>query len=110
MFYVHNEFWMSGLQPYNTVARIDEVRVDRLNEVLKELQPTVIVCDVEGEEKDLFNDADLNSVARILIEIHQYRIGDSGVVNLFNALHARDFCYDQYRSEKAVVCFYRTVS
>lgn len=33
MFHVHNEFWMSGLQPYNTVARIDEVRVDRLNEV-----------------------------------------------------------------------------
>lgn len=106
-FYVSNEFWMSSLQNNKEASRVDAVRVDRFNEVLHDVKPDLIVCDIEGGELDLFADADLRTVARILVELHQYRIGDKGIMDLFSSLHVRGFCYDQYRSERAVVCFYR---
>lgn len=106
-FYVHDEFWMSSLQSNEEASRVDDVRVDRLNSVLRDVTPNLIVCDIEGGELGLFADADLSTVTRILIELHQYRIGDKGIMDLFSALQARGFCYDQYRSERAVVCFYR---
>ena len=50
-----------------------------LSHVLQEIRPNVITSDIEGVEKDIFADADLSSVDRVLVETHPQFIGSEGV-------------------------------
>lgn len=104
-FYVHKDFWASSLEPSESAVRIEQVRAERFNAVLADLKPTMIVCDIEGGELDLFKNADLSGVRKVYMEVHQRRIGRRGMKDLFNYFHARDFHYDQSHSEGSVVLF-----
>ena len=57
-FYVHNDFWASSLLPIKDAASIEQVKVENFNQMLRDIKPTMIVCDIEGGELDLFKNAD----------------------------------------------------
>lgn len=104
-FYVHKDFWASSLDPAAGYDRVEEVKVESFNAVLADIRPTMIVCDIEGGEIELFRNADLSGVKKVFLEVHQRRIGRRGMKELFDYFHARDFHYDQAHSEGAVVLF-----
>lgn len=104
-FYVHNDFWASSLTPIPDAKCIERVPVKNFNAVLAEVKPTLIVCDIEGGEMELFKNADLSSVKKVYMEIHQRRVGRRAIRELFQYFHARDFHYDQAHSVGAVVLF-----
>lgn len=106
-FHVDEEFWMSSCRPTRAPLRVDHVPVHSFDDVLRTLQPSLIVCDIEGGEQHLFPNAALGSVRTILLELHHYVIGGAGMVDVFSALHEQGLCYDQYLSEQAVVVFSR---
>jgi FkbM family methyltransferase len=105
-FYIRKNFWGSSFNKnaseYESTAAVP---VLSFNEVVEQFRPTFIVCDIEGAELDLFLNASLAGVTRVLLEIHSRVIGRAGVKRLFDAMSARDFFYDEFHSHGSVVLF-----
>lgn len=105
-FYVRKDFWGSSFSknagPYESTAI---VQTQSFNDVLQQFRPTFIVCDIEGAELDLFFNASLSGVTRVLMEIHSKVLGRVGVKRLFDAMSARDFHYDEHHSHGSVILF-----
>jgi hypothetical protein len=59
-------------------AKPVEVPGKALRYVVDKVQPTLLVVDAEGAERELFDDTDLPSVTRIVLEMHERVIGPDG--------------------------------
>ena len=105
-FYVRADFWAPSLspEPFAYVEAVD-VPTRSLSGEIETFRPTLIICDIEGGELALFQNANLEGVKKIYMEIHQKVLGRRGVKRLFDAMSARDFHYDQYHSNGGVVLF-----
>ena len=82
-----------------------KINVDDFNRVLVDLKPSMIVCDIEGGELELFKKATLTGVKKVYIETHQRQLGRRGMKSLFERFHELDFHYDQHHSKAGVVLF-----
>lgn len=107
-FYLRRDFWMGSLSAEpNAYLDTAEVPTMSLDALLREEAVTLIVCDVEGAEADLFEGADLRGVDRIYVETHDHVTGLSGVRRLFATMAAAGFVYDPRHSCGTVVLFQR---
>jgi FkbM family methyltransferase len=105
-FYRRHDFWASSLSPRPWGYR-DVVSVPQYSfaQAVEEFAPTVLICDIEGGELQLFQHANLRGVEKVLVEVHQQVLGRPGMKALFDAFSARDFHYDQHHSHGSVVLF-----
>jgi hypothetical protein len=78
-FHVRRSFTASSVLPSNRSKTI-LIEADAFRDVVDEIQPQVIACDVEGIEKDIFSSANLSSVQRLVVEVHPEAIGLVGVL------------------------------
>jgi FkbM family methyltransferase len=107
-FYLRRDFWMGSLMPGpNPYVGSVEVPTLSLDALLDEEAIDLIVCDVEGAETFLFQDADLSGVDRIFLELHDHVTGLSAVGRLFANLFDKGFVYDPRHSSSSVVLFQR---
>ena len=60
-----------------------QVPVESFNEMVAKIRPTLLILDIEGNEKELLEYADLSSIQKIVIELHPWIIG------VFNCLTLR---------------------
>lgn len=107
-FYLRRDFWMGSLMagPNPHVGTV-EVPTRNFSALLRDEAITLIVCDVEGAESFLFDDADLGGVDRVFLELHDHITGLSGVGAVFRTLAAKGFVYDPRHSDGGVVLFRR---
>lgn len=107
-FYQRRDFWMGSLapgpEPYQAAV---SVPVISLNAFLAEHAVSLIICDIEGAEKWLFDDADLQGVDRVYVELHDHITGLAGIAALFGHMSGHGFAYDPRHSCGAVVLFRR---
>lgn len=106
VFYQRPDFWMSSM--FETDVAYDHVvnvPVLALNKLLRDRAITCIVCDIEGGEIELLKGADLASVDRVVVELHDHITGLSGVSDLFDIMRRKGFTYDPRCSEGTVVLF-----
>jgi len=81
-FYVCEDFWASSLRKPEHYTSIKQVRGHVFNDILRDVKPSFIICDIEGGEFDLFvNGVDISSVQKICIEIH--KTTDRQLVDLY---------------------------
>ncbi|AEG08389.1 FkbM family methyltransferase [Sinorhizobium meliloti] len=106
-FYVRKDFWGSSLAKRvgETTAKEVMVPVKELSWVLGEFRPTMIVCDIEGGEADLFDGRSLPGVTKVLVEVHQPMIGPKGMQSVFDGFSRSGFFYDQDFSSGGVILF-----
>ncbi len=78
LFYLRPDFWASSMEP-DSRAYSRSVALPRfgIGALLAEMRPTVIVCDIEGGEDGLFDNADLSSVRAIVLELHPKVYGEA---------------------------------
>lgn len=78
-FYLRADFWASSAEPASRPF-LRQVGLPRfaLPELIAEVDPTVIVCDIEGGERGLFDTADLSAVRALVIELHPKVYGEDG--------------------------------
>lgn len=107
-FYQRADFWMSSLTetdvPYEKAIKVPVIA---MNEMLRQRAISCIVCDIEGAEVALLDSADLTSVDRVVVELHDHVTGLSGVAALFDSMRRKGFVYDPRCSEGSVVLFRR---
>lgn len=106
-FHVHKDFWASSLRKTVGTVYSCPVPLTSFDKTIRTVQPSLIVCDIEGGEKALFATSDLIGVQRIYIELHQRVLGPTGMRDVFQTFHDRGFHYNQNHSHGAVVLFSR---
>jgi FkbM family methyltransferase len=105
-FAVADNFWSSSNQAKTGKERMIKVPMVALDELIRLHEPTYLVVDVEGMEKELF-DCDLGSVRKICLEVHPHYVGDEGVHQALDDLRERGFKIDFLKSSMSVLFFYR---
>jgi FkbM family methyltransferase len=106
-FYIRSDFWASSLSP-EPWAYSREVAVPCIdfNKLITDYKPSLVICDIEGGERNLFCALEyLPSVNKIIIEVHENIYGRKGVKELFAIFFEMGFSYDPSLSEKSVVVF-----
>jgi FkbM family methyltransferase len=80
-----------------------------LQKFLDDLQPQVIIIDIEGAELGLFASVNMNSVEIIIMETHPGIFGLTGMAQLFSELATQGFAYESVGSVGPVVTFRKVV-
>ncbi len=87
------------------VVATEKVEVHGIGSVLREVKPTVLICDIEGAEADLLPRADLSCLRLAIVELHPQWIGQAGVQAVFDAMQRGGLTYFPKRSNAKVVAF-----
>jgi FkbM family methyltransferase len=107
-FYVRGHFWASSTfaKPWGYQSEV-MVPAKSLAEVIADFRPTLIVCDIEGGEADLFEHADIASIHKVMLEVHPEIIGLARIKEFFHAMSRNGLIYDTARSSGKIVTFQR---
>ena len=84
-----------------------QVPMTRFQKRLDDIRPTMLIVDIEGGENSLFDGVRLDTVRRIMIEVHQDVIGLEGIKHVFDTLSTDGFSYNSKFSTGHVVTFTR---
>jgi len=95
-FYVRRDLWASSLSPdgeakYGPVISTVKIPAVSWTGILAEIEPTLLIMDIEGGERDFFAACDLGSVQRIVVELHPALYGVAGLAQIYSALNAQNF-------------------
>ena len=89
-FYLRADFWASSMEPDSRpYQRVVHLRQWGLKQLIAEVNPTVIVCDIEGGEMGLFDAADLSGVRAMVVEFHPKVYGEKGLARIMGVLAAK---------------------
>lgn len=105
--YVRQDFWGNSVLPRNHCKEEIMVPTKHFDAAIASFRPTMIVCDIEGGEVELFRNASLSGVRKIIIELHTDFVGLDGVHSLFASFGRCNFAYDQKHSSGGIVVFRR---
>ena len=89
--YRDRHLWASSVVRPSGRVRPVEVPVTALSEIVQRVRPTLLIIDVEGAERDLFDHARLSTVTRIVLELHERVIGAAGARHVRSTLAAMRF-------------------
>ena len=108
-FYLHHDFWASSMKPGRR-PHVRKISIPRLNinSLLRDHNPTMIACDIEGGEVGLFDNADLSGVRAIVIEFHPKMYGEEGVQEIVTVLEGKGFVIEAVNRPTSVRCFIRS--
>jgi FkbM family methyltransferase len=106
-FYIRKNFLASSLDPMEDSDDCTKVEVPTrdVNAVIKALQPTVLICDIEGAEVDLIPKMDLSSLRAVVIETHPQWIGKDGIQKIFRCMDAAGLVFFPRWSHGKVAVF-----
>lgn len=103
-FYLRPDFWASSMEPDSRpFTRKVSLRCYGLKELIAEVNPTVIVADIEGGEMGLFDEADLSGVRSVVIELHPKVYGMAELERILATLAAKGLTGAGDRREGAKV-------
>jgi len=86
-FHVRRSFTASSVLPKKRSRKI-LIEADSFQDAVDEIRPDVLVCDIEGVEKEVFTGANLSSVKRVILEVHPELISVLGVLKCVQDLAA----------------------
>ena len=108
-FYVRKDFWASSMEPdsraYESVEKLQNFDI---RELVKEIDPTVIVCDIEGAELGLFDKVDLSKVRVLILEVHPKVYGQENLASIMNMLIHKGFSITPEKKPSSVWRLERT--
>lgn len=91
----------------DSITESRQIEVEPVNNALARIEPTVLICDIEGAEASLLPAARFTHLRAAIIELHPQWIGPEGVRAVFDAMHRAGLTYFAKGSEAKVVAFRR---
>ncbi len=98
-------FWASGPETEHGVKT--RVSTIPFHDIVREQGVNVVLCDIEGGEWELLNEADLSAIRALSMEIHPAITGRKKIASMFDQIHAQGLLYDSTASNGQVVAFTR---
>ena len=87
-FFVSENFWESSLTHSSEYKSYHNITMILTKDFISNYKPTVIICDIEGGEIDIFENTDLTTVRMAFFEVHKNLIGLTGINHLIRTLEA----------------------
>ncbi len=110
-FYIRKDFWASSMEPdsrpYEAVESLPNFDI---RDLVGELKPTVIVCDIEGAELGLFDKVDLSGVRMVILELHPKVYGQEQMAMIINMMLHKGFSIIPEKKPSSVWTFERVVA
>jgi FkbM family methyltransferase len=78
-----------------------------LSALIREIRPDVLVVDIEGGERALFDGLSLPTIRNLIVEVHRPQIGFAGIAACIEHLARAGFTYDPDRSGGSNIVFSR---
>lgn len=105
-FYVRDDVWASSLNGdvWGWQKKIS-TRVIDLNALVADLQPSLLIVDIEGGEDLLLDGFEPGTIRQVYMELHEQVIGGDGIRRIFDRLSELGFHYDPSHSAFGVVTF-----
>lgn len=105
-FFVPEDFWAAtAINTNQSRKRVISVPSVQLSDLLERYQPTVLIVDVEGAERDYFINGLPSGVRLIVIELHPDQYERWVIGEMFSRLAQQGFIYQPRGSHGAVVVF-----
>lgn len=110
-FYVRRNFLASSLDPGEAdtgeLLSVEKVETRNISTTFRELQPDVLVCDIEGAEAEIFPALKYEGLRAAVIELHPQNVGAPGIRAVFDAMHALGLAFYPRWSHRKVAVFRR---
>ncbi|MCU0908049.1 MAG: FkbM family methyltransferase [Rhodobacteraceae bacterium] len=111
-FYVRTDFIGASADDFtgrgkDTPSTRHDVPVLAAADVLADLRPTVLVCDIEGAEATVLPLMDLSGLRAAILELHPQWVGAAGIAAVFAAMARAGLHYFPRTSQGKVVTFRR---
>lgn len=111
-FNIAEEFWYSSVKPEpgSAITGHVNVRSTSVDDVIREINPSYLLVDIEGGEEEFFNNCDFldnSSIRKILIELHPWTIGDEKCNAIISRILGKGFHLRMDLSPKHMVYFYK---
>jgi FkbM family methyltransferase len=84
--YIENEFWSSSIIKRSENPQCVEVETKSGNEIIKVTKANFLLVDIEGGEENLLPELNLDSINKLLIEIHPHVIGKKGASSVIKCI------------------------
>lgn len=104
-FALAGNFTASSAKRLNVGRREISVPVVSFDAMMEAHKPNILICDIEGSELDLVENADLTPFRAVMMEIHPDVFGSDGVARIFKRFGDIGFAYDTTMSSGSVVTF-----
>jgi FkbM family methyltransferase len=86
-FYIRPDFWASSMEAGSRgFTRVERLPAIGLGDLIEEIRPTVLVCDIEGGELGLFDTLNLSGVRHMVLELHPRVYGNEGLARIGTVL------------------------
>lgn len=107
-FFVRKDIWASSLNGkiWGWERKVSTEVVD-LRALVDDLDPALMIVDIEGGEVQLLKDFSPGNLRHVYVELHKQVIGPRGVRFVFNQMARAGFAYDPAFSAHGVVTFTR---
>lgn len=107
-FYLRADFWASSMEPDSRpYKKKKHLPCYNIQTMIEEKTPTVIVCDIEGGELGLFDEADLSGVRAVILEFHPKVYGAEAVEAITRDLESKGLIFQKPDKPSTVRCFIR---
>ena len=93
-FFVHRDFWVSSSEPEDGSRRI-EVPVHRIADRIRSINPSFLVVDIEGGEREVFDGLDFGNIRKLMLEVHEHELGAAETARLLDIIAAAGFILDR---------------
>jgi len=103
-FYLEKNFWSSSTVQRSKDAECVQVKSTDINNEIEQIQPSFLIVDIEGGEKDLIPMIDFqkNNIKKIIIEIHPHVIGEKEASDLIAHIISKGFSLN-FKETKGIV-------
>lgn len=106
-FHLHQYFPEGSVIETKLTEGTIDVPVLDFNAVVSRFSPSVLVCDIEGAEADIFSGANLSGFRAIILEMHPHLISRQAVKQIYDSCSAAKLYPVQEFSDALVVAFER---
>ncbi|MHA6264047.1 FkbM family methyltransferase [Arenibacterium sp. CAU 1754] len=108
-FYIRKNFLSSSMtkEDEGNIVAEEEIEIAETRSTIRNINPDVLICDIEGAEEHVIPDIDLSNVRVAILELHPQWIGSKGVAAVFNAMMQAGLVYFPKWSDAKVVVFRR---
>ena len=107
-FYIEGNFISSSTLQRSASAQAVKTRRYDAQRFIEQIQPTFLICDIEGGEKELLAYIPLTGINKLCIELHPHVIGNASTTEIFGRLIDEGFICDFLSSSGKVFFFERT--
>jgi FkbM family methyltransferase len=109
-FFVESSFWSSSTIKRNESSKKISVPTKNVNSEIARINPSMLIIDIEGGEKDLVPIIDYSNVRKIILEVHPHVIGNHEVHKIVLKLIESGFMIKAGLSTDAVLFFEKVVA